>query len=113
MELEIQELLRRIGIHQDHFGCALLAYAVQLALWEPDSLLCVTKKIYPQVAEAFHTKVSCVEQSLRAVIAQSWNTHQEVLQEIAAVPLPVRPTNSHMIALLCRYLLDQKRAVHP
>ena len=109
MESQIHQLLRRVGIHPDYFGYALLAYAVKLATLEPERLLCITKTIYPQVAQRYHTKISCVERNLRTVIAQSWSNQRETLQEVAGYDLQERPTNSHMIALLSCYLLKGKQ----
>lgn len=101
---KVYRLLCRMGVTANCNGFYHTAYAVLLAMENPQRLLMVTKWLYPEVAQHYHTTWSAVERSIRTVITIIWNTCPELLSEIAGCPLPKKPGPSQFISMLSVYL---------
>lgn len=67
-ELEIEYLIRALGIGATYRGYRYLNYGVKLCLRDEDYLLSVSKLLYPQIAKNYHTTSSSVERDIRTVI---------------------------------------------
>ena len=57
-ELEIEYLIRALGIGATYRGYRYLNYGVKLCLRDEDYLLSVSKLLYPQIAKNYHTTSS-------------------------------------------------------
>lgn len=96
----INALLGRLSITPRYVGCPYTAYAVFLAVGQPELLLRVTKDLYPAVASHFNTTCACVIRDIRTVIDVVWTVKRSALQELAPHPLAEKPTVSQFIAIL-------------
>lgn len=97
---EIYDLLYRIGVTANYTGFFQTAYAVYLAVQQPDRLLLVTKWLYPEVAKHYKTNWTSVVRNIQTVAEIAWNTNRDYLEYIAKKPLPCRPSCSCFLALL-------------
>ena len=110
-ELEIECLIRALGIGATYRGYRYLNYGVKLCLRDEDYLLSVSKLLYPQIAKNYHTTSSSVERDIRTVIRVCWERgNRRLLQEIALRPLDSQPTPSEFLDILTAHL-RQKEAV--
>lgn len=100
---DIYGVLRQLGITGNYKGFFQTAYAVYLAVRQPERLLLVTKWLYPEVAKHYETNWTSVERNIRTVAAMAWNQHRGDLEELAQQPLPNRPSASTFLAILTVY----------
>ena len=68
----IYELLYRLGATANYTGFFYAAYAVELALGDPQRLSLATKWLYPDVAKYYHTTWKAVERNIRTLIDALW-----------------------------------------
>lgn len=111
--LEIEYLVRSLGIGATYRGYRYLSYAIKLCLNDEDYLLSVSKLLYPQIAKQFCTTSSSVERDLRTVVKVCWERGNRMyLQDIALHPLSFKPTSSEFLDILVGHLLrnDMKKA---
>lgn len=92
--------MNRLGITANYVGFHHVAYAVSLTYRQPDSLLLVTKRLYPDVARQYHTKWQRVERNIRTVIAIAWTENRPLLEELAGYPLSRRPQPVQFLSIL-------------
>ena len=94
----------RLGITAKYRGFFYVAYAVELAVKQPDRLLMVTKWLYPEVARKYDTNWCCVERNIRTVAILAWENNRDYLEKLAQVPLTKKPTPSEFIGILVAYI---------
>lgn len=105
-DLEIEYLIRSLGIGATYRGYRYLSYAVKLCLKDEDYLLSVSKLLYPEIANKFCTTCSSVERDLRTVVKVCWERgNRKYLQDIALHPLSFKPTSSEFLDILVGHLL--------
>ena len=80
-----------------------------------DVIISITKKLYPSVAEDFHTTSSRVERAIRHAIEVAWDRGDtDVLNSIFGYTIATskgKPTNSEFIAMIAdRLRLQIKNA---
>ena len=86
------------------YGHWYLEYAIQISRVDRTLLLSVTKRLYPRIAEHFHTSPQSVEHSIRYCIKQSWEAgNRPLFHEIAGRQLSGCPYASEFIAMLADY----------
>lgn len=83
------------------------SYGVFLALTDPDNLLMVTKRMYPEIARRCEATTGSVERNIRTVSKVAWTKNRLFLEEIAHCPLTERPTASQFISILALYLMEE------
>lgn len=99
--LEIEMLIRSLGIGATYRGFRYLSYGIYLCIQDENYLLAVNKLLYPQIARTFHTTCSNVERNIRTVIKICWDRgNKDRLQELAFYPLEKRPAVSEFIDIL-------------
>ena len=84
--------MNRLGITANYAGFHHTAYAVSLAYRQPDSLLLVTKRLYPDVARQYHTKWQRVERNIRTVIAIAWSENRPLLEKMLGIIFRAAPS---------------------
>ena len=105
---DIYDLLLRLGVTANYIGFFHTAFAVHLAIQEPERHLLVTKCLYPEVAGQYQTNWSCVERNIRMIAEIAWNRGRPFLEELARHPLMDRPKASEFLAILAAYLLPRQ-----
>lgn len=103
--LEIERLIRSLGIGATYRGYRYLSYAIHLCLQDENYLLSVSKLLYPEIARAFCTTSCSVERDIRTVIKVCWDRGNKIfLQKIAMHPLDTRPTAGEFIDIIVGYI---------
>ena len=101
--LKVRELLYRLGITANYKCFAYMTDAICIILKEPESLLLVTKSIYPEVAKRYKTTCSRVEKNIRMAVDIAWNTERLFLEGLARRSLRERPSAAQFLAILIMY----------
>ena len=97
---DIFDLLYRLGISANYTGFFQTARAIELCRAEPERLLRVTKRVYPEVAGQCGTGWGAVERNIRTVCGVAWKYYRPLLEHLARRPLPQKPNNTQFLAIL-------------
>ena len=97
---DIFDLLCQLGISANYTGFFQTACAVELCRAEPERLLLVTKRVYPEVARLCGTSRSAVERNIRTACGIAWENNRRLLERLARKPLPQKPHNAQFLAIL-------------
>jgi two-component system response regulator (stage 0 sporulation protein A) len=104
LERTISDLLREIGVPANIRGHGYLRDAVIQSIQEPDSLMAITKLLYPDIAQKHGTTAARVERAIRHAIEVAWSRGdlgalQRYFGGIVSAAKG-RPTNAECIATL-------------
>lgn len=102
---EIYTLLMRLGVSANYAGFRQTAYAIYLAVQDPDRLMLVSKWLYPEVAKHYETTWKAVERNIRTVVTVAWEKSPGLLSVFAGHLLTEKPRPAQFIAILVTYLL--------
>ena len=105
MKEHIHTLLYSIGLSENYVGFHHLAAGVEIAAQSPESLLMVTKWLYPEIAKRCKSNWKAVERNIRTMLHVVWRQSPEELERIAGCPLHQRPAPARFLAILTRYYL--------
>lgn len=101
----IETLVHRLGICSVYHGYHYLIYGIELVMEDENYLLCMTKRLYPDIGKRFHTTGAKVECSIRTVVTVCWNEgNRNLLNRIAGYELTRKPTTGEFISILSYYL---------
>ena len=106
---EIYTLLHDLGLVGEHTYFFHTAYALRLALKNPQRLCCVTKWLYPEVACHYDTTTAAVERNLRIAASLAWERSPRLLERMAGRPLKRCPA-SRFLAILADHLNKNRAA---
>ena len=104
----IFDLLYWLGVTANYTGFFQTAYAVELCRAEPERLLLVTKRVYPEVAKRCGTSCGAVERNIRTVSRVAWRNNRRLLEQLAHNPLPQKPCNAQFLTILLHSLSMQQ-----
>lgn len=113
---ELSSLLLKIGIPPQNKGFRYISEAAKLIMAKPDLVNNLTKKLYPDIGEIYHTGSNNVERGIRHAIEVAWNSGK--LQNInkitdrELIDLKYKPTNGEFISIV-HQLLSPSRAAPP
>ncbi len=99
-------ILTYLGITANYAGFYQTAYAVTIAVQNPDLLQALGKWLYPEVAQKYNTGSDCVERNIRKCRNMVWDKSRELLIQMAGHPLARRPGNARFLALLVHYVIS-------
>lgn len=102
---QIVNILKNVGVPVKMVGYKYLKDAILLAVEEADSLMSVTKNIYPHIAQIHGTSAGNVERNIRYVIESTYRKWSEPRYRETAESIfhsvAKKPTNSEFI-LMCQ-----------
>lgn len=105
VSLDAERLLRLLGVSGKLSGFYFAVYMLEQVQEKPEYVLLITKRLYKQTAQRFHTTSSCVERNLRTLVQACWRQpDHSLLDQIAGHPLSQPPTNTQFIDMLAAYL---------
>lgn len=110
LTVEIYDLLYQFGISAGSIAFFHTAYAVRLAVEQPQMLLLVTKWLYPEVAKHYRTNWRAVERNIRRVVAAAWKNDPELLCKLARGLLPGKPVPAQFLSILAAHFTDGSAA---
>jgi hypothetical protein len=103
--LDAERLLRLLGVSGKLSGFYFAVYMLEQVQEKPEYVLLITKRLYKQTAQQFHTTSGCVERNLRTLVQACWRQpDHSLLDRIAGHPLSQSPTNTQFIDMLAAYL---------
>lgn len=98
----ISAMLMDLNIPSKRRGFTYLEMCIRLYTQMPGQP--ITKAIYPQVAQMYHTKIDAVERAMRQVIHETWKKRDEKVWRMYFRPgregIIPRPTNAEFISRL-------------
>lgn len=104
IEYIVTDIIHQIGIPAHIKGYHYMRTAIILSINDEDMINCVTKLLYPTVAEKYNTTPSRVERAIRHAIEIAWDRGDvDILNSIFGYTVHNtrgKPTNSEFIALI-------------
>ncbi len=109
LDEKIANIFISVGIPAHIKGYQFLREAIKMAISTPEIINCITKKLYPLIAEKFDTSASKVERAIRHAIEVAWNRGKiENINNIFGIKIysaNEKPTNGEFIALVADKML--------
>ncbi len=102
--VQVYDLLYRLGAIANYTGFFYTSYGILLLYDNPEKLLLITKRLYPEIAKYYHTNWKAVERNIRTIVTVVWEKNPRLLSEFARHSLLQKPTNSQFLAILLRQL---------
>jgi two-component system response regulator (stage 0 sporulation protein A) len=115
LEALVTNVIHEVGVPAHIKGYQYLREAIILVVNDIDVINQITKQLYPQIADKFHTTPSRVERAIRHAIEVAWGRgQQEAVENIFGYTVSAakgKPTNSEFIAMIADKLrLELKSA---
>lgn len=105
VSLDAERLLRLLGVSGKLSGFYFAVYMLEQVQEKPEYVLLITKRLYSQTAQYFHTTTNCVERNLRTLVQACWRQpNHSLLERIAGHPLSQPPTNAQFIDMVAAFL---------
>ena len=115
LEALVTNLIHEVGVPAHIKGYQYLREAIMMVVNDIDVINQITKQLYPDIADKFHTTPSRVERAIRHAIEVAWGRGQtEAVENIFGYTVSAakgKPTNSEFIAMIADKLrLELKSA---
>jgi two-component system response regulator (stage 0 sporulation protein A) len=108
-EEKITNIFITVGIPAHIKGYQFLREAIKMTIENPEIINCITKKLYPSIAQKYDTSSSKVERAIRHAIEVAWNRGKiENINSLFGVKVysnNEKPTNGEFIALVADKML--------
>ena len=114
LSISISNILHELGMPSHIKGYQYIREGISVIYERPDMIGCITKELYPEIANKFDTTVSRVERAIRHAIEVSWNRGSwDLMEEIFGHSVDIdkaKPTNSEFIVTVADKLsLEYKK----
>ena len=86
-----------LGISRALKGYMYLADSIVMCVEKPDKLYCLSKDVYPEIAEKYGVEMPCVERSIRHAICKAYSENPTPMREMFRRPIQ-RPKSQELIA---------------
>ncbi len=115
LEALVTNVIHEVGVPAHIKGYQYLREAIMMVIEDIEIINQITKLLYPEIAEKFHTTPSRVERAIRHAIEVAWSRGQnETVESIFGYTVSAakgKPTNSEFIAMIADKLrLELKSA---
>ena len=104
IEALVTNVIHEIGVPAHIKGYQYLREAIIMVVSNIDMINQITKQLYPEIAEKYHTTPSRVERAIRHAIEVAWGRgQQDVVESIFGYTISAakgKPTNSEFIAMI-------------
>ena len=115
LEALVTNVIHEVGVPAHIKGYQYLREAIIMAVSDIDMINQITKQLYPEIAQRYHTTPSRVERAIRHAIEVAWGRgKQDVVERIFGYTVSAdkgKPTNSEFIAMIADKLrLELKTA---
>lgn len=101
--VEIYDLLYRLGLTATSTDFFYTAYAIRLAVEQPQLLL-VAQWLYSKVAQQYRTTSTTIERGIRKSTTITWEKNSLLLCKLAQRQLFQEPTPIQFLSILAAYL---------
>ena len=114
---KVSKLLHELGMPSHIKGYQYIRDSIELMHNDPEYLGCITKQLYPYIADKYNTTSSRVERDMRHAIEVSWaRGDYHLMEEIFGNSVDfdrAKPTNSEFLATVTDKInLDEKKIIH-
>lgn len=115
LEALVTNIIHEIGVPAHIKGYQYLREAIMMVIQDIDVINQITKQLYPEIAEKYHTTPSRVERAIRHAIEVAWaRGKNDAVESIFGYTISAakgKPTNSEFIAMIADKLrLELKSA---
>ena len=115
LEALVTNVIHEVGVPAHIKGYQYLREAIMMVVSDIDIINQITKQLYPQIADKYHTTPSRVERAIRHAIEVAWGRgEQSTVESIFGYTVSAskgKPTNSEFIAMIADKLrLELKSA---
>ena len=115
LEALVTNVIHEVGVPAHIKGYQYLREAIIMVVSDIDMINQITKQLYPEIAEKYHTTPSRVERAIRHAIEVAWGRgEQQTVERIFGYTVSAakgKPTNSEFIAMIADKLrLELKSA---
>lgn len=115
LEALVTNIIHEIGVPAHIKGYQYMREAIMMVVSDIDIINQITKQLYPEIAQKYHTTPSRVERAIRHAIEVAWGRgQQDVVESIFGYTVSAakgKPTNSEFIAMVADKLrLELKTA---
>ena len=115
LEALVTNVIHEVGVPAHIKGYQYLREAIMMVVGDIDIINQITKQLYPEIAEKYHTTPSRVERAIRHAIEVAWGRgQQDAVESIFGYTISAskgKPTNSEFIAMIADKLrLELKSA---
>lgn len=114
-EKVIINTLDSFGVSRSYTGYNYVVHGLLLIIEDEERITCITKTLYLDIAQHFHTSWSCVEKNIRTIVKCVWGSHNtELLETIFSKSASdKKPTNKAFLKYMYDYIiqLDQEITV--
>lgn len=104
IEALVTNIIHEVGVPAHIKGYQYLREAIIMVINDIDVINQITKCLYPQIANKFHTTPSRVERAIRYAIEVAWGRgQQDIVENIFGYTISAakgKPTNSEFIAMI-------------
>ena len=104
LEALVTNIIHEVGVPAHIKGYQYLREAIMMVIKDTDVINQITKQLYPEIADKYHTTPSRVERAIRHAIEVSWNRGDiELMEEVFGHSVDydrAKPTNSEFIVTL-------------
>ncbi len=104
LEALVTNVIHEIGVPAHIKGYQYLREAIMMAVKDNEIINQITKQLYPEIADKYHTTPSRVERAIRHAIEVAWGRgEQDTVESIFGYTVSAsrgKPTNSEFIAMI-------------
>lgn len=100
--MDIYTLLYQMGIGPNQITFYYVACATRLVIEDPENLLLITKRLYPEVAKRCGAKRGAVEHGIRHAIDRLWYNYPDAFKQELGVAISKRPTPAEFLIMIAR-----------
>lgn len=104
LEALVTNIIHEIGVPAHIKGYQYLREAIMMVIQDIDVINQITKQLYPEIAEKYHTTPSRVERAIRHAIEVAWaRGKNDAVESIFGYTISAakgKPTNSEFIAMI-------------
>ncbi len=106
-----ESVLRALGANGRLVGFRYMLYMLERINEDPDMLLLLTKRLYPETAKHFGVSYKSVERNARTFIHHCWNSSEaRTWEQIAGKTMVSAPTNAEFLDIVAAYLRNLDRS---
>lgn len=104
----ITSILDSLGANKSYTGYDYVVYGLLLMLEDKESVTCITKSLYIDIAKQYNTTWNCVEKNIRTVVKSVWNSMNSDLLKLIfkRSTKEKKPTNKEFFKYMYDYIIQ-------
>lgn len=104
-EYKISSILNKLGVSPSIKGYYYVRTAIEMVVNDKESLIGITKRMYPEIGKEYSSSASKVERGIRHAIESAWKKGaSNVFRDLTGFNFEEKPTNCQFIAGVAEYI---------